>query len=184
MRVEVGENGQIELKEVYDGITLISDSGEKLHIGMRDSGFEFNYGNKLYSAKEGKVEPLTVEDLKAKIEEAGKEIFYKAEDNGDRIVMYDDHFEFYRGDGRMGWSDSYDSEIAQIVLSNPTVGMKVLYYDGTIFKIEDLLGDKILLSYQNEDFDNIIYPEGFGDGSLEDFWSDFELYIPEHETRD
>jgi hypothetical protein len=55
MEISVGENGELELKKVYNGIVLISDSGEKLSICMRDSGFEFNYSNNKYSAKEDVV---------------------------------------------------------------------------------------------------------------------------------
>lgn len=56
MKIEVGENGEIIVKEIYNGITLLSNSGEKLSICMRDTGFEIVYENKKYEAKKGIVE--------------------------------------------------------------------------------------------------------------------------------
>lgn len=53
MKVEVGERGEIILKEIYNGITLESNAGEKITICMRDSGFEIDYEKKKYTAKEG-----------------------------------------------------------------------------------------------------------------------------------
>ena len=39
------------IKKLYNGLTLISDAKETLTICMRDSGFEFKYGEKWYEAK-------------------------------------------------------------------------------------------------------------------------------------
>ena len=55
MKVEVGLDGNIELTNVFNSIVLKTDSGESLAICMRDSGFEFKYQGKWYSAKEGRV---------------------------------------------------------------------------------------------------------------------------------
>ena len=55
MKITVNDESTIVLKEVYNGIEFESDSGEKLSICMRDSGFEFSYGGNKYEAKEGKV---------------------------------------------------------------------------------------------------------------------------------
>jgi hypothetical protein len=55
MRIEVGEHNEMLLKEIYGGVTLISANGEKLHICMRDSGFEFTYSNQFFECKQGKV---------------------------------------------------------------------------------------------------------------------------------
>jgi hypothetical protein len=56
MRIEVGEKSEIIVKEVYNGITLLSNAGEKLSISMRDTGFEIIYDNKKYDAKKGIIE--------------------------------------------------------------------------------------------------------------------------------
>lgn len=56
MEMTVNEEYQIELKKVFNGITLITEDGERLSICMRDSGFEFEYEGEKYFAKEGYVE--------------------------------------------------------------------------------------------------------------------------------
>ena len=43
MKIEVNENGNIQLEKVFNPIVLISDDKEKLIICMRDSGFEVQY---------------------------------------------------------------------------------------------------------------------------------------------
>ena len=49
----IEENGQTVVTEAFNGITLVSPSGEKLFVCMRDSGFEFQYAGKWMYAKEG-----------------------------------------------------------------------------------------------------------------------------------
>lgn len=51
-------DGQITLKEVYNGASFESPDGEELSVCMRDGGFEFNYQGVWYEAKGGKVNPL------------------------------------------------------------------------------------------------------------------------------
>jgi hypothetical protein len=58
MKITVNEENEIQFEEVFIGITLKTNDGEKLSICMRDSGFEFNYQGKMYFAKEGYVEPI------------------------------------------------------------------------------------------------------------------------------
>ena len=58
MNIEVNDKGVIELREVFGGITLITKDGEKLHIAMRDTGFEFNYFEEHYEVKEGVIKKL------------------------------------------------------------------------------------------------------------------------------
>lgn len=58
MKVTVKEDFGIQLEEVFNSLTLKTESGETMLICMRDSGFEFNYQGKWYIAKEGYVEPL------------------------------------------------------------------------------------------------------------------------------
>lgn len=41
------------IKEAYNGMTLISDSGEEFFICNRDNGFEILYNGKRYEAKNG-----------------------------------------------------------------------------------------------------------------------------------
>lgn len=58
MNIEVNDKGIIELKEVFGGVIFITRDGEKLHVCMRDSGFEITYENEWYELKEGKVKKL------------------------------------------------------------------------------------------------------------------------------
>jgi hypothetical protein len=53
MKIEVNENYEIILKEVYSGVGFETSDGETLGICMRDSGFEFTYMGKNYEAKNG-----------------------------------------------------------------------------------------------------------------------------------
>ena len=58
MEIEVEEKGNILLKRVYNSIVLESDSGERFTICMRDSGFEFYYGDEHYTAQSGFISIL------------------------------------------------------------------------------------------------------------------------------
>lgn len=55
MEIAVAENGIIQLGKVFNPIQLITEAGEVITITMRDSGFEFYYYGKWYSAKNGIV---------------------------------------------------------------------------------------------------------------------------------
>jgi hypothetical protein len=61
MKVTTDENGVIQLEEVFSGIALKTRDGEIMGICMRDSGFEFNYQGKWYSAKQGIIKPFEQE---------------------------------------------------------------------------------------------------------------------------
>ena len=67
MKIEIGEDGAIELREVYNGIRLISNDGETFVICMRDSGFEFLYNGNWYEAKNN--EPINGVNIYEKSEE-------------------------------------------------------------------------------------------------------------------
>ena len=43
MKVSVGPEREIEIREAFNGVSLITDDGEQLGICMRDGGFEFTY---------------------------------------------------------------------------------------------------------------------------------------------
>lgn len=58
MRVGINKDGSQELREVYNPINLVTNSGESLSICMRDSGFEFNYGGNSFEAKLGDINLL------------------------------------------------------------------------------------------------------------------------------
>lgn len=58
MKVEVNENRDIVLKEVFCGVKLVTEDGEWIGICMRDSGFEFNYLGTWYSAQKGTVKAM------------------------------------------------------------------------------------------------------------------------------
>lgn len=55
MKVSVDENRNILLEEIFTGVILKTRDGEQLGICMRDSGFEFTYQGKSYSAQKGRV---------------------------------------------------------------------------------------------------------------------------------
>lgn len=58
MKITVTEDLGIQLEEVFNGLTLKTESGETMSICMRDSGFEFKYQGEWYFAKEGHIEPF------------------------------------------------------------------------------------------------------------------------------
>lgn len=61
MKIEVDENNEILLTEVYSGVGLKTNDNEYLGICMRDTGFEFNYNGTWYEAKQGTVKKLSKE---------------------------------------------------------------------------------------------------------------------------
>lgn len=73
MRVEVNDNNEIILKEVFSGVGLVSEDGEHFGISMRDSGFEFNYGGYWYEAKEGRLSLLGPDKNEEDLEEVSLE---------------------------------------------------------------------------------------------------------------
>ena len=58
MKIEINKNGELELREVYNSLHLVTNDGEKITIVMRDNGFEFFYGGEMYFAKQGYLEPF------------------------------------------------------------------------------------------------------------------------------
>jgi hypothetical protein len=55
MKIEIGEDYNFVLKEVFSGVLLVSAEKEEFGICMRDTGFEFFYAGEKYEAKEGKL---------------------------------------------------------------------------------------------------------------------------------
>ena len=55
MKLSVSEDHDIILKQVYNSIVLITDSGEEMAICMRDGGFEFKYNGDWWRACQGEV---------------------------------------------------------------------------------------------------------------------------------
>jgi hypothetical protein len=62
MKITVNEQNTIQLEKVFNEICLKTKSGETMWIVMRDTGFEFNYQNKLYSAKNGAIKQINLID--------------------------------------------------------------------------------------------------------------------------
>ena len=58
MRIETNESGDINLTEVYNPVLLTTNSGEKLMVVMRDSGFEVCYNDQYFSLNENKIRRL------------------------------------------------------------------------------------------------------------------------------
>ncbi len=61
MKVQVTENAELQLTEVYNPVKLVTNSGEYLSICMRDSGFEFTYGGENYIAQNGEISKIKTE---------------------------------------------------------------------------------------------------------------------------
>ena len=62
MEITTSQNGIIEMRKVFNPITLITDKGERISICMRDSGFELNYNGRLFSAKNGELEMMSKQE--------------------------------------------------------------------------------------------------------------------------
>jgi len=58
MKIQVDENNEILLTEVYSGVGLKTRDGEFLGVCMRDTGFEFNYNGTWYEAKKGVIQKI------------------------------------------------------------------------------------------------------------------------------
>jgi hypothetical protein len=58
MKISVDEDKSLLLEEVFSGVGLKTQDGEYMGICMRDSGFEFNYNGKWYSAQKGVVKEM------------------------------------------------------------------------------------------------------------------------------
>lgn len=55
MKISVDKDRNLLLEEVFNSIILKTADGEEMAICMRDSGFEFKYQGKWYSAQQGKI---------------------------------------------------------------------------------------------------------------------------------
>ena len=53
MKIEVTENGNIMLKEIFSPIGIKTSDNETIILMMRDSGFEICYENKWFSLQKG-----------------------------------------------------------------------------------------------------------------------------------
>ena len=62
MKLEVTDNGTIQLREVYNAINFLTPDGEHLCLQMRDGGYEIWYNGDWFSFKQGNLSRLG-EDL-------------------------------------------------------------------------------------------------------------------------
>lgn len=58
MKVTTNDKNNIQLEEVFNPVIFKTSSGEELCICMRDSGFEFTYEGKKYSAQKGVIDKI------------------------------------------------------------------------------------------------------------------------------
>ena len=58
MEITTDENGTIVLKSFYNSILLDHGNPETIAICMRDTGFEFKYFRKWYSAQGGVIKEM------------------------------------------------------------------------------------------------------------------------------
>lgn len=60
MKIEVDEERNIILKDVYNGVGFISPNGETLNVCMRDGGYEFSYQGAWFRAVDGEISPMSI----------------------------------------------------------------------------------------------------------------------------
>jgi hypothetical protein len=60
MELTVNEQGVLQIEKLYNGVTLRTSDNEVLSICMRDSGFEFTYQGKYYSAQDGVIKEVRI----------------------------------------------------------------------------------------------------------------------------
>ncbi len=58
MKLHVGEEREIILTEVFNGVRFKTNDGEEFGVCMSDSGYEFDYMGTSYEAKEGVVREM------------------------------------------------------------------------------------------------------------------------------
>ncbi len=63
MKISVEPDYSILLEEVYNGVKFKTKYGETMGICMRDSGFEFTYQGKNYSAQNGFIREIEYNTL-------------------------------------------------------------------------------------------------------------------------
>jgi hypothetical protein len=85
MKVTTNEQGVIQLEEVFNGITLKTKNGEQISICMRDSGFEFEYQGKRYSAQQGVIEPVEITTPTLQEAQFLVNRFYEVQTNGENM---------------------------------------------------------------------------------------------------
>jgi hypothetical protein len=60
MKIEGNKDGEIILREVFNGVGFISPDDEEFNICMRDGGYEFSYQGAWFRAVGGKIEPMSI----------------------------------------------------------------------------------------------------------------------------
>ena len=55
MKITVDEKSELLITECFSGVGFKTNSGEEFSICMRDTGFEFSYQGKWYSAQKGVI---------------------------------------------------------------------------------------------------------------------------------
>lgn len=78
MKITISDDKTIQLEEVFNPIVLKTRAGEEIIISMRDSGFEFKYQEKWYSAQNGIITDIDKPNRK-KYSLSENEIFKKLE---------------------------------------------------------------------------------------------------------
>ena len=63
MKIEVGEHGELILREVFSGVVFKTGDGEEFSICMRDSGFEFKQYWQAYLIEEPHVQWYGLDEL-------------------------------------------------------------------------------------------------------------------------
>lgn len=83
MKIEVSENRNIILSEVYSPIGLKTNDNETLIIMMRDSGFEIIYENKFFHLKKGEIK-----SEKQRRQDEQNKWYNKHEDENDTLFEF------------------------------------------------------------------------------------------------
>jgi hypothetical protein len=82
MKIEISENGQMILKEIYAPIGIKTNSNETIILMMRDSGFEMFYENNYFSLQKGEIKSAK------QIREESNKYHNKTEDEYDSLSNY------------------------------------------------------------------------------------------------
>ena len=79
MKLTTNEEGAIQLEEVFNGITLKTPHDEVMGICMRDTGFEFSYQGKWYSAQQGVITPFKEDKIEVPTQDLINQMDYLSE---------------------------------------------------------------------------------------------------------
>jgi len=76
MKISISEKYEHILEEIYSGILLVTKDKEEFGICMRDTGFEFQYNDIWYEAKNGVIRRLSKSQTTIPADATDLEVFH------------------------------------------------------------------------------------------------------------